>query len=897
MSRSTPHGSRARHCIAALSATVAFAANGRDGVAHEQTAAPLRSIAQRFSAQAGASDEIPNFRRHVVPLLGRMGCNGRACHGSFQGQGGFRLSLFGYDFAADHEALCGGDEPRVNVDDADASLIVQKPTMRVDHEGGQRFELGGWEHRVLRRWIEAGAPSVSADTAEIVRLEVAPDEIVFNSVGAEVSLRVVAHWADGATEDVTNLCRFQTNDDSIAAIDADGRVVSVGPGDTHVVAFYDNGVQPVAAMLPVSERRGDRFPEVATPTRIDELAAQKWRTLGLVPSELCTDEEFLRRVSLDLTGTLPAPAEVEAFLADESTDKRERKIDELLDRPAYAAWWTTRLCDYTGNSPRTLNQTGLNANDSAREWYQWIEKRVRENLPYDELAAGLVLGVGRESGASYEEYCAEMSGYYHPDSAGSFADRATMPHFWSRRTLRQPEEKALAFAHTFLGVRIQCAQCHKHPFDQWTKQDFDEFKEFFARVSYGVAPSSRKTHAAMQEDLGLADKKNNELRKELPKILAKGAVVPWREVFIAPIKARPGVKGDADKSKRRRTGKMKIAAASAASGPEAPTNDLSGRDPNREKTKTPAKDQANKRPAAPTSRSARVLGGERVDLTAFDDPREALLDWMRNEPENYFARAFVNRVWSNYFGVGIVDPPDDLSLANPPSNAALLDYLTRSFVERDYDMRWLHREITRSRTYQLSWRPNQSNMHDRRNFSRFVPRRLPAEATYDALLLATAGEAEAERLRSNPAQRAIGPPDGSKERNRSRYALAVFGQPLRETNCDCERSSEPNLLQTIYLRNDGETLAMLERDSGWLRETVGRPGRPQEDKSDSASDGAAVDNGELVRRAYLRTLSREPTADESARALRHLDASPDRAAGMHDLLWALVNTKEFSLNR
>ncbi|OYV86858.1 MAG: hypothetical protein B7Z73_11045, partial [Planctomycetia bacterium 21-64-5] len=179
----------------------------------EETSPPA---SQRFAADSAAQ---PDFRRHVLPVMGRLGCNGRACHGSFQGRGGFRLSLFGYDFASDHEALTSGDEPRANVKDPAASLILEKPTLTTDHEGGKRMEVGSWQYNILRRWVEAGAAGIKSDDAEFEALDVGPREIVSQTAGAGPQLRVVARWSDGSCEDVTPLCRFRSNDESIATID------------------------------------------------------------------------------------------------------------------------------------------------------------------------------------------------------------------------------------------------------------------------------------------------------------------------------------------------------------------------------------------------------------------------------------------------------------------------------------------------------------------------------------------------------------------------------------------------------------------------------------------------------------------------------------------------------
>ena len=472
-------------------------------------------IDQRFADEA--ITETPDFRQHVVPLMGKLGCNGRACHGSFQGRGGFRLSLFGYDFKADHEALTGGEKSRVNTATVAESLMLQKPLQVVPHEGGTRLKEGTWQHKVLTRWIEGGAKPVGSETPEFVRLEVTPAEIIAKERGESFVLKVVAHWSNGTHEDVTPLCRFQTNNDQIATIDEKGVVTSAGPGDSNVVVFYDNGVLPIPVLQPISDKFGANYPTVPTPTKIDELVVQKLRKLGVTQSDLCTDAEFLRRVSLDMVGTLPTATEVEAFLVDTSADKRANKIEELLERPAYAAWWATKFADWTGNNAGKLNNRQPDANTLSGHWYEWLRTRIEKNVPYDQIAEGIILAVSRLEGETYEQYCERMSGYYQKEPKGNFAEQPSMTHYWIRREFEKPEERALGFAYTFLGIRIQCAQCHKHPFDQWTKDDFDRFKEFFSRARYGNAPGTKDDEQAMLAKIGIDVKKmkGNDVRKEL----------------------------------------------------------------------------------------------------------------------------------------------------------------------------------------------------------------------------------------------------------------------------------------------------------------------------------------------------------------------------------------------
>lgn len=771
----------------------------------------------RFASAESA--ETPDFQRHVVPLLGRLGCNGRSCHGSFQGRGGLRLSLFGYDFAMDHDALTskasGAHPSRIDREQPDASLIIQKPSLQISHEGGQRFRVDSWEHHLLRRWVAAGAKGVG-EPAELSRLDIEPAEVVFGSNPGPVSLRVIAVWTDGAREDVTPLCRFRTNDEAIVTVDDDGVLTSVGSGDTHVIAFYDNGVRAVPVLRAVASP-AERVAETETAAGdIDRFVSAKLHTLGIVPSELCTDAEFLRRVSIDLTGSLPTPTEVERFLADHSAGKRNQKIEELLDRPAYAAWWATKLCDFTGCNPRQQAELGQ---DTAVQWYTWVYARLSENVPYDELVRRIVLATGRGEGESYHDYARETSAYFRDENPADFSQRETMPHYWTRRSMQEPEEAAQAFAHNFLGIRLQCAQCHKHPFAPWTQQDFQEFSRFFEPVTFGVRPEDRDGYKSLASEVGLnvRGEEGTPIRNDVLRHARAGRTIPWRELYVSE-RAEPA--------------------------------------------------------------SLSLLRSGRVELEPGLDPRVPVMKWM-SQPENpWFARAFVNRVWATYFHRGIIDPPDNLNPANPPSHPELLDWLTEQFVARGYDMKWLHRAIVSSETYQRSWKPSINNREDRRNFSRMIPRRMPAEVVYDSIKQTLAADADLDKVRTDLTRRAIG---HLSMRLAGTYAMQVFGKPERAVNCDCERDNQPTLLQSVFLQNDPLVEQRLD-SSDWVRDVAERE-----------SSSRQLDPDQLVRDAWLRALNRPPTAAEARRAVQHVQAADSLADGLRDLLWVLINTKEFVL--
>lgn len=860
----------------------------------------LPPVSERFADSATA--ETPDFQKHVVPLLGKLGCNSRSCHGSFQGRGGFQLSLFGYDFKMDHAGLLD----RVDLDDPAESYALHKPTLQEPHEGGERMKVGSWEYNVFLNWIKSGAEGVGEKPAGLARLEVTPAEIWFSDAEQSQQLRAVAVWEDGHREDVTCLCRFQSNDDVICDVNSEGLVSSGEVGDSHIVVFYDNAVVPVPVLRPIGDEAGEKYPQVATSTEVDRLVVEKLRKLGILPSEVCDDATFLRRVHLDLVGTLPTAGEVRAFLSDSNPDKRSRKVDELLQTDAYAAWWTTRLCDWTGCSDQQLqNVNPANPRSGSSDWYDWIYQRVVDNVPYDQLVEGIVIASSRLPGESYREYCERMSEAFRSGEM-DFGEQPGLIYFWGRRNFQKTEDRAIGFAYTFMGTRIQCAQCHKHPFDVWTQEDFQQFEQFFARVNFARNGLDRKEYQAIIEELGIGKLRGGEQRRAIQKAAEAGKTIPFPELGVQP----PRLSSDM---------KRKIAAARKA-----------GRD-----VKVPVQ-------------VAKLLGEQEVDLGTIEDPRTALMDWLRNSPTRLFAKAFVNRVWANYFHRGLVEPTDDLSLANPPSNAAVLDYLVDGFIESGYDMKWLHREICLSDTYQRSWKPNETNVLDERNFSRAVPRRLPAEVAYDALTMATANDERAEAFDSDLRNRAIrmtSPPRNNAS-NGPNYALSIFGRSIRESNCDCDRSSEASLLQTVYTRNDDDVFKLLDDRKSWLSQVTsdaraGAAASDDERKLDAAEkrierleqaierarekgakgqiaglekqlkqlratvrsltksappEAPKVDVPALVDEAYLRTLSRFPTDAERAVALEHVQSDESASEGLRDLVWALINTKEFLVN-
>ena len=364
--------------------------------------------------------------------------------------------------------------------------------------------------------------------------------------------------------------------------------------------------------------------------------------------------------------------------------------------------------------------------------------------------------------------------------------------------------------------------------------------------------------------------------------------------------------------------------------------------------RVPQADRKNRKEIKGSARviTPKILGGEEVMLQEYSDPRQPLMDWMRSKDNPYFSRAFVNRIWANYFGRGIVEPADDMNLANPPVNKELMDYLAEGFVAHGFDMKWVHREILNSDAYQRSWKPNETNKRDEKNFSHMILRRLPAEVAVDAIKQATATSADLSQFHCNIAERAIGP-NTANRKGYSSYALTTFGKPVRVANCDCERTADPTLLQTLFTRNDPDLLSALDdkgkNSMGWiaelrrahggdasaapklnaqlkrmdsvekrLRAEIEKPGPDQEggkeelrqiekrrarlQKDLTASQTEPLNVDSVINELFLRTLSRPPTAKEIMTAKGDITTAKDQVDGVRDVMWALLNTREFLVN-
>ena len=761
----------------------------------------------------GAATEPVDFERHVVGLLGKSGCSAGACHGSFQGKGGLRLSLFGSEPARDHLALTrGGGGRRVNTTEPDKSLLLLKATGRVPHVGGKRFDADSWQADVIRAWIAAGALHASG-SGNITRLNVSPAEPVLAKPGATTQLSVKATYADGTTAEVTRFCDLQSKDDSVAELSALGEVRAVRPGDSALVARYLGHTATARVFVPVPGN-GTPYPTAPEVNFIDREVIAKLKRLNIVPSGRASDEEFLRRVTIDCTGGLPTPAEIRAFVADTDPQKREKVIDRLLAHPLHAALWATKMCDITACNVEAMDGPPEQRTKQARMWHDWFRHRFAANISYDRIARGVLTGTSRE-GHGLDEWLGAEIERAHKNESGfdsTYRNRATLDLYWRRFEGDEfvPLEKLAELTATaFLGVRIECAQCHRHPFDRWTQTDYRTFANTFSRVRYESSP---ELTAAVVDRL--------EARRKAPPGQAGLPIPRLREVFL---------------SERAR---------------------------------------ALPHPETGAAIEPKALGGPTLTGT---DPRDALATWLTRNDNPFFARAFVNRVWAHYFGAGLVDPVDDLSAGNPPSNDRLLNALADDFVRSGFDVRRLERTVLTSRTYQLSSVPNDTNRRDRTNFSRAYPRPLMAESVLDVLNDALSS-VEDFGSDAQAGARAIEVATNRVSSTHVARVFRVFGRPARATTCDCERASGPALPQTLFLMTDPELLKKVT--SGRLQKLL----------------AAKTSDARIVEELFLATLSRRPDADERAAALDRVSAAPDREAGLADVLWALINTREFILN-
>jgi hypothetical protein len=697
------------------------------------------------------------FFHDVQPILAKSGCAAGACHAAQHGQGGFKLSVFGFDPQADYEAIVKASRGRrVSFSNPELSLFLRKPSMGERHEGGLRVESGSVEYALLEHWIESGAPPrPNSPRVESIQIEPA---VRVGEPRMKQQLRVVAHYADGRERDVTPLAIYDALDPGIASVDAGGLVSAQSQGQTNIMVRFEGQAAVSTVLIPFSERF--ELADWTSQNFVDELAAQKFRDLGLQPSPLCDDATFVRRAFLDCIGTLPSPTTVVEFIESQASDKRQRLIDRLLGltgdpeldtfNDAYAAYWTLKWSDLIRNNSIALGEQGMWA------LHNWIKTAFRENWPYDRFVRALITAQG-------SIYTDGPANFYRVNS--------------------DPAELTEAASQLFLGVRLECAKCHHHPFEKYSQTDYYSLAAFFARVG-----------SKNSEEFGL---------------FGRETVVMVR---------------DTGEVKHPRTNQQML----------------------------------------PTTLDGQVVEHEL-------DRRIPLADWLTSPENPFLAKSVVNRYMRFLLGSGLVEPVDDMRTTNPPSNAPLLDALAADFVKHDFDLKHLIRTIMTSRLYGLSSQPTPENRADQRFYSHYLVKRLTAEPLLDAVDTATGVPTKFPNLPLGT--RAIDLPDAEY----TDYFLTTFAKPRRVSVCECERPLDASLAQALHTLN-GDTIAKKIADKqGLLTQLL----------------EAKKSHDETVTQLYLASLNRWPTETEMNESRAWLAEAQDQPEFYQDLLWALINSKQF----
>ena len=703
-----------------------------------------------------AADHKVSFVRDVEPILNKVGCTQGTCHGAAKGKNGFKLSLRGYDPEYDYRALIQDlSGRRFNRVDPAQSLMLLKPTAQVMHGGGLRFPVGSPYYNTILQWITEGTEFGDPVSATVTQLEVTPPEILLDKVGPKPQLKVVAHYADNSTRNVTSESIYSSNTPTIADINDAGIISTARKGEAAMLVRYE-GKLAVINVTVLTEKQGFKWTGFPENNYIDKFIAAKLERLKILPSAFATDAEFLRRASYDLIGLPPTVEELRAFLADktETHQKRSRKIDELMARPEFVDHWSLKWGDLLQVNRTRLGDKGM------WTFREWIRESIADNKPYDKMVRELITARG--------------STYQNPPA-----------NFF--RFTRDPKVAMETTTQLFLGVRMVCAQCHDHPFEKWTQNQYFQLTAFFGAV-------------------GIKD----------------------------------------------------------------------GMDGNEEVIYDKREDNEIHHPKDGRIMSAKFLyGGEKINPQEHH-LREALADWLTSPSNELFGKSMANRVWSYFFGRGIIDPVDDIRASNPPVNPQLLDALTKDFVDHHYDIRHLIRTIVNSRTYQLSFHANEWNDDDESNFSHAAPRRLTAEELYDGIYIATGTKPFVKELPKDFTAEQFPDPTIGKG-----GFLDLFGRPERQTSCECERRSDVSLVQALNLVN-GSTIAEAVADEN---------GRVARLIVKGASDK------DLIEELYLAALSRPPEPRELDYAETYMAKGMNRAERAQDLLWALLNSNAFLFNR
>jgi hypothetical protein len=696
-----------------------------------------------------------SFVRDVMPVMSKIGCNAGTCHGAQQGKNGFKLSLRGYDPPFDHQALTDDIQGRrFNRAAPDTSLMLLKTSGAAPHVGGALIQPGEPSYELLRSWIAEGV-KLDLNSPRVTGIDILPKGPVVPLIGMKQQMAVLATYSDGSVRDVSAHAFIEASNTEVTTADKQGLVTAVRRGETAIMARYE-GAYTATPLIVMGDRSGFVWKDQPENNFIDALVYEKLKAVKVLPSDLCTDGEFIRRVTIDLTGLPPEAEAVRAFLTDPRPTqvKRDELIDRLIGSPDFVEHWTNKWADLLQVNRKFLGEPG------AKALREWIRKAIAENMPYDQFAHAVLT------------------------ASGSTLDNPPAAYF---KVLRDPGSTMENTTQLFLAIRFNCNKCHDHPFERWTQNQYYELSAFFARVERKEAESK-----------------------------FKGQKVGGTNVDAALPLVETIAEGAAGEVKHERTG--------AVTPPSFPYkhNDLA---------------------ATTASR------------------REQLAHWITSKDNPYFARSYVNRMWSYLLGVGIIEPVDDIRAGNPPSNPKLLDRLTADFIDSGFNVQHVVRTICKSRAYQRSLVTNPWNKDDDINYSHALARRLPAEVLFDAIHRVTGSQSRLPGL--PPGARAAQLIDSNAEGVDATF-LGQFGKPARESACECERSSGVMLGPVLGLVN-GPVLADALKD----------PNNRLAKLTTTEKDDARI-----VEELFLAVLARMPTEVEKAAALKELAGHRDEFAQM-----------------
>jgi hypothetical protein len=390
-----------------------------------------------------------SFNYGTLVAISKAGCNQGACHGSPSGKGGFRLSLGAYDPALDSETLIRESyNRRTNVINPTSSLLLQKPLMEVAHGGGQRLRKGEPSYQLLHDWIAEGMQLDPPDAPTCLKVEVYPRQRVLKRPAHTQQIVVLGHFSDGSVRDITSLAIFSSSDEAVATVDSSGLVTGLDRGESAILVRYLEHVETTYLMF-LQDVEGFKWNDPPSHNYVDELVFKKLQQMKILPSDVCTDDEFIRRVYLDVIGLLPTIEETQAFLADQSPDKRAKLVDQLLQRPEFAEFWALKWGDLLRVNGKKVSPAGVH------KFRRWIVESLRDNKPYDQFVRELLT------------------------ADGSTLENPPANYF---RTATDTNDCTETTSQVFLGIRIQCAKCHNHPFERWTQDNYYGIGAFFNRV-------------------------------------------------------------------------------------------------------------------------------------------------------------------------------------------------------------------------------------------------------------------------------------------------------------------------------------------------------------------------------------------------------------------------------